>query len=178
METPYTGEAQGTAEMYTGHQEGRYDFYCDQKTVSRGPDGNAGSEPNLERAEAFEPARNAGKESKYMMSAVFSSNPIKSWMASMMQSEESMEAALRDRMARVQMGADRVHLKFAMPVQDHTNTHGVQSTAVSSHTGEQRYHKQREQMAALDPELHGVNPRNGTVAQALKAYEAPEHGPA
>ena len=52
------------------------------------------------------------------------------------------------------------------------------TTAVSSHTGEQRYHKQREQMAALDPELHGVNPRNGTVAQALKAYEAPEHGPA
>ena len=56
METPYTGEAQGTAAMYTGHQEGRYDFYFDQKTISRGPDGNAGSEPNLERAEAFEPA--------------------------------------------------------------------------------------------------------------------------
>ena len=63
METPYTGEAQGTAEMYTGHQEGRYDFYCDQKTISRGPDGNAGSEPNLERAEAFEPTRSAARES-------------------------------------------------------------------------------------------------------------------
>ena len=42
-----------------------------------------------------------------MLSAVFSKNPITAWMASQMQSEESMEAALRDRMERVQMGADR-----------------------------------------------------------------------